>query len=97
MDFVWNSFLTIFQDGRYDGKMNLRCNKGSFFSCYSSELLGNLGSVAKVVHSSLTETFCLKSSVEFLAGIDSIACFKLFRRVQNHHIALFDSLPDFGG
>jgi hypothetical protein len=28
-------YLTIFQDGRYDGKMNLRCNKGSFFSCDS--------------------------------------------------------------
>jgi hypothetical protein len=28
---------------------------------------------------------------------NSIACFKLFRRMQNHHISLFDSLPDFGG
>jgi hypothetical protein len=26
-------YLTIFEDGRYDGKMNLRCNKGSFFVC----------------------------------------------------------------
>jgi hypothetical protein len=42
-------------------------------------------------------TFCLKSSVEFLARTDSIAHLNLFRRVQNHHISLFDTLPDFGG
>ncbi len=30
-------YLTIFSDGRYDGKTNLRCNKGSFFSCDSME------------------------------------------------------------
>jgi hypothetical protein len=33
-DCEWREgYLTIFEDGRYDGKTNLRCNKGSFFSC----------------------------------------------------------------
>jgi hypothetical protein len=41
--------------------------------------------------------FCLKSSVEFLAWADSIACFNLFGRMQNHNISLFDYLPDFCG
>jgi hypothetical protein len=36
VDCEWREgYLTIFEDGRYDGKMNLRCNKGSFYSCDS--------------------------------------------------------------
>jgi hypothetical protein len=32
-DCEWREgYLTFFEDGRYDGKMNLRCNK-NFFSC----------------------------------------------------------------
>jgi hypothetical protein len=30
-------YLTFFEDGRYDGKTYLRCNKGSFFSCDGME------------------------------------------------------------
>lgn len=37
-DCEWREgYLTIFEDGRYDGKMNLRCNKGSFFVCAEME------------------------------------------------------------
>jgi hypothetical protein len=43
------------------------------------------------------ERYMSSPPVEFLARTDSITYFKLFRRVQNHQISLFNSLPDFCG
>jgi hypothetical protein len=43
------------------------------------------------------ERYMSSPSVEFLARTDSIACFNLFCKMQNHNISLFNSLSDFGG
>lgn len=56
-------YLTIFQDSRYEGKMNLRCNKGVLFSCDSMETEFQLYVGGTVV-------FSFQAPTESVAGND---------------------------